>query len=163
VLFRSEKSALAQSIRNQLPYPDEAPPVKELFAMVDQDLKQNGQWCGKLGIGKEWVLGDEVSRIPRIRGVFSRVERHTRHAGKRTQVTYLYEIWIVDDRRQQQVTSLRSKREVEEAMDCLRRRVPAAVFGEYSSREYNDLVYAREEEQQYAQEQAYRKRAAQIE
>ena len=43
-----EKSTLAQSIRAQLPYPDEAPPVKELFAMVDQDLKQNGQWCGKL-------------------------------------------------------------------------------------------------------------------
>ena len=143
-----EKSALARSIRSQLPYPEEAPPVKELFAMVDQDLKQNGQWCGKLGIGKEWVLGDEVSRIPRIRGVFSRVERHTRHAGKRTQVTYLYEIRIVDDRRQQQVTSLRSEREVEEAMDCLRQRAPAAVFGEYNSREYNDLIYAKEEERQ---------------
>ena len=63
-----EKSALAQSIRDQLPHPDEAPAVKELFAMVDQDLKQNGQWCGKLGVGKEWVLGDEVSRISRIRG-----------------------------------------------------------------------------------------------
>lgn len=158
-----EKSALAQSIRDQLPYPEEAPKVKELFAMVDQDLKQNGQWCGKLGVGREWVLGDEVSSIPRIRGVFSRVERHTRHAGKRTQVTYLYEIRIVDDRRQQQVTSLRSKREVEEAMDCLRRRVPAAVFGEYNSREYNDLIYAKEEEQQYAQERAYRNRAAQFE
>ena len=131
--------------------------------MVDQDLKQNGQWCGKLGVGREWVLGDEVSSIPRIRGVFSRVERHTRHAGKRTQVTYLYEIRIVDDRRQQQVTSLRSKREVEEAMDCLRRRVPAAVFGEYNSREYNDLIYAKEEEQRYAQERAYRNRAAQFE
>lgn len=158
-----EKSTLAQSIRDQLPYPEEAPPVKELFAMVDQDLKQNGQWCGKLGVGREWVLGDEVSSIPRIRGVFSRVERHTRHAGKRTQVTYLYEIRIVDDRRQQQVTSLKSKREVEEAMDCLRRRVPAAVFGEYNSREYNDLIYAKEEEQQYAQERAYRNRAAQFE
>ena len=158
-----EKSTLAQSIRDQLPYPEEAPPVKELFAMVDQDLKQNGQWCGKLGVGREWVLGDEVSSIPRIRGVFSRVERHTRHAGKRTQVTYLYEIRIVDNRRQQQVTSLKSKQEVEEAMDCLRRRVPAAVFGEYSSREYNDLIYAKEEEQQYAQERAYRNRAAQFE
>lgn len=158
-----EKSTLAQSIRDQLPYPEEAPPVKELFAMVDQDLKQNGQWCGKLGVGREWVLGDEVSSIPRIRGVFSRVERHTRHAGKRTQVTYLYEIRIVDDRRQQQVTSLKSKREVEEAMDCLRQRAPAAVFGEYNSREYNDLIYAKEEEQQYAQERAYRNRAAQFE
>ena len=158
-----EKSALARSIRSQLPYPEEAPPVKELFAMVDQDLKQNGQWCGKLGVGKEWVLGDKVSSISRIRGVFSRVERHTRHAGKRTQVTYLYEIWIVDDRRQQQVTSLRSKGEVEEAMDCLRRRAPAAVFGEYNSREYNDLIYAKEEERRYAQERAYRNRAAQYE
>ena len=158
-----EKSALARSIRSQLPYPEEAPPVKELFAMVDQDLKQNGQWFGRLGVGKAWVLGDEASSIPRIRGVFSRVERHTRHAGKRTQVTYLYEIRIVDDRRQQQVTSLRSKREVEEAMDCLRRRVPAAVFGEYDSREYNDLIYAEEEEQRYAQERAYRSRAAQYE
>ena len=157
-----EKSALAQSIRDQLPYPEEAPKVKELFAMVDQDLKQNGQWCGKLGVGREWVLGDEVSSIPRIRGVFSRVERHTRHAGKRTQVTYLYEIRIVDDR-QQQVTSLKSKREVEEAMDCLRQRAPAAVFGEYNSREYNDLIYAKEEEQRYAQERAYRNRAAQFE
>ena len=90
--LRPERSALAQSIRNQLPHPDEAPPVKELFAMVDQDLKQNGLWCGKLGIGKEWVLGDQASRIPRIRGVFSRSERHTRRAGKRTIVTYLYEV-----------------------------------------------------------------------
>lgn len=134
-----EKSTLAQSIRAQLPYPDEAPPVKELFAMVDQDLKQNGQWCGKLGVGREWVLGDEVSSIPRIRGVFSRAEQHTRHAGKRTQVTYIYEIWIVDDRRERQVTSLRSKRELEDAMDCLRQRAPAAVFGTYESKEYKDL------------------------
>src|SRR5699024_2212771 len=115
-----------------------------------------GSWQG---VG----AGDEASSIPRIRGVFSRVERHTRHAGKRTQVTYIYEIWIVDDRRQQQVTSLRSKGEVEEAMDCLRRRAPAAVFGEYNSREYNDLIYAKEEERRYAQERAYRNRAAQYE
>ena len=91
------------------------------------------------------------------------MERHTCHAGKRTQVTYIYEIWIVDDRRQQQVTSLRSKGKWREAMDCLRRRAPAAVFGEYNSREYNDLIYAKEEERRYAQERAYRNRAAQYE
>lgn len=155
-----EKSALAQSIRNQLPHPEEAPPVKELFAMVDQDLKQNGLWCGKLGVGKEWVLGDEVSRIPRIRGVFSRVEQHTRHAGNRTQVTWIYELWIVDDRRQRQVTSLRSRQELEQAMDCLRQRAPAAVFGVYGSREYEDLVYTEDDMKQFAQEQAYRQRKA---
>lgn len=158
-----EKSALAQSIRNQLPYPDEAPPVKELFAMVDQDLKANGQWCGKLGVGKEWVLGDEVSSIPRIRGVFSREEHRTRRAGKRTQVVHIYEIWIVDDRRERQVTTMKSQRELEEAMDCLRRRAPAALFGVYDSKEYQDLVYAKEEEQQYAQERAYRQRKARFE
>ena len=157
-----EKSALAQSIRSQLPYPDEAPPVKELFAMVDQDLKANGQWCGKLGVGKEWVLGDEVSSIPRIRGVFSREEHRTRRAGKRTQAVHIYEIWIVDDRRERQVTTMKSRRELEEAMDCLRRRAPAALFGIYDSKEYQDLVYAKEEEQQYAQERAYRQRKAQF-
>ena len=158
-----EKSALAQSIRDQLPYPDEAPPVKELFAMVDQDLKQNGQWCGKMGIGKEWVLGDEASRIPRIRGIFGRVEQHTRHAGERTAVKHLYEVWIVDDKQRRQVTSLKSQTELEEALDCLHRRAPAAVFGSYGSREYNDLVYSKEEELQYAQERAYRNRAARFE
>ena len=158
-----EKSALAQSIRDQLPYPDEAPPVKELFAMVDQDLKTNGQWCGKLGVGREWVLGDEVFSISRIRGVFSREEHHTRRAGKRTQAVHIYEIWIVDDHRKRQVTSLRSRKELEEAMDCLRRRAPAAVFGVYDSREYKDLVYTEEDEQQYAQERAYRQRQAQFE
>ena len=158
-----EKSALAQSIRNQLPYPDEAPPVKELFAMVDQDLKENGQWYGKLGIGKEWVLGDEVSCISRIRGVFGRAERRTRTAGNRTRVICTYEIWIVDDRREQQITSLRSEKELKDALDCLRKRAPAAVFGKYDSREYKELVNPKDEMQQYAQEQAYTQRKAQVE
>ena len=48
-------------------------------------------------------------------------------------------------------------------MDCLRRRAPAAAFGKYDSREYNDLIYAKEEEQQYAQERAYRRRKARLE
>lgn len=45
-------------------------------------------------------------------------------------------------------------------MDCLRQRAPAAVFGTYDSKEYQDLVYAKEEEQQYAQERAYQQRKA---
>lgn len=155
-----EKSALAQSIRDQLPYPDEAPPVNELFAMVDQDLRQNGLWCGAMGIGKEWVLGDAVSCIPRIRGVFSREERRTSHSGGRTRVTCIYEVWIVDDRRQRQVTSLRSRQELEAAMNGLRRRAPAAVFGVYDSKDYKDLVYEKDEMRRHAQEQAYEQRKA---
>ena len=157
-----EKSALAQSIRSQLPYPDEAPPVKELFAMVDRDLKENGQWVGRLGVGKEWVLGDEASALSRIRGVFDRVERRTSHSGERTRVTYLYELWIIDDRQQQQSTTLRSKKEVEEAVECLRKRVPAAVFGKYDSKEYRDLLHA-DEEQWHRLEREYRQRKARVE
>ena len=48
------------------------------------------------------------------------------------------------------------------AMDCLRRRIPVAVFGVYDSKEYHDLVYAKEEEQQYTLKQAYRQRKAQF-
>lgn len=69
-VFCPEKSRLAQSIRNQLTYPEEAPPVKELFAMVDEDIRRNGQWFGNLAVGEKWIFGDEVSYIPRIRGVF---------------------------------------------------------------------------------------------
>ena len=69
----------------------------------------------------------------------------------------------MDDRRERQVTTLKSRRELDEAMDCLRRRAPAALFGVYDSKEYQDLVYAKEEEQQYAQERAYRQRKARFE
>ena len=61
--FFPAKSALAKSIRSQLPYPEEAPPVEELFAMVDADLRENGRWFGPVGVGREWVLGDSVMRI----------------------------------------------------------------------------------------------------
>ena len=52
----------------------EAPPVEELFAMVDRDIQENGQWFGRVAIGEEWVFGDDVSAISRIRGVFPRDE-----------------------------------------------------------------------------------------
>lgn len=156
-----ERSNLAQSIRAQLPYPDEAPPVRELFAMVDQDLRQNGQWFGKLGIGKEWVLGDQVSSIPRIRGVFGRNERRTSHSEGRVRTTRIIQLWIVDDRQQRQFTDLKTPQELEEAIDCLRQRAPAAVFGNYNSKEYDDLAYA--EEEWYVKDRAYRQRKAQFE
>ena len=157
-----EKSRLAKSIRAQLPYPDEAPPVKELFAMVDQDLRENGQWFGKLGIGKQWVLGDEVSAISRIRGVFGQNEWRVSHSGDRTNRTRIVQIWIVDNRQQQQIANLKTPEALEGAMDCLRQRAPAAVFGTYNSKEYEGLVYATEEEW-YTKDREYRQRKAQLE
>ena len=37
--------------------------------MVDRDLAAGANWFEKVGIGREWVLGDEASYIPNIRGV----------------------------------------------------------------------------------------------
>ena len=48
--------------------------MEVLFAMVDKDIQASGQWFDRVAIGKEWVLGDDVSSIARIRGVFSRDE-----------------------------------------------------------------------------------------
>lgn len=139
-----EKSRLAQSIRSQLPYPEEAPSVRELFAMVDKDIRENGQWFDRMAVGKEWVLGDDASSIPRIRVVFSRDEIQHHHSGKRTTTNRVIELYILDDRRQMHVTALRDPNELSAVMDCLRLRAPEALFRSYS--EYTNYCTMSEEE-----------------
>ena len=131
--FFPAKSRLARSIRSQLPYPDEAPPVGELFAMVDRDIESNGQWFDRVAIGKEWVLGDEASAISRIRGVFSRDEIKVRYSNGRRQSTRVIELYIVDDRKQVQLTAMRNPGELKMAVTCLRLRAPEARFAGYES------------------------------
>ena len=160
--FCPEKSRLAQSIRDQLPYPEEAPPVKEMFAMVDEDLCRNGQWFGKLAVGSEWVLGDEAVMISHIRGAFRQDQIRTRRSGNRVSTTRILELWILDNRQQCHSTAFRLPKELQAAVECLRQRVPAAVFGEYDSREYNDCIHA-DEQQWYFMEQEYERRKAQLE
>ena len=159
--FCPEKSQLARSIRQQLPYPEEAPPVKELFAMVDEDVRQNGQWFGRLAVGREWILGDEVSYIPRIRGVFWRDETRTRRSGNRVTTTRILQLWILDDRQQCRPTDLRQPKELQAALDCLRQRAPAAMFAKYDSREYNDCIHA-DEQQWYFMEREFEHRKEQL-
>lgn len=131
--FCPAKSKLAKSIRSQLPYPEEAPPVEELFAMVDKDIRENGQWFDRVAIGKEWVFGDEVTSIARIRGVFLRDEIRTHYSNNRRRTTRILELWIVDDRRQIQVTTLHKPAELKAAVDCLRLRMPEAFFDDYKN------------------------------
>ena len=157
--FFPGKSKLARSIRAQLPYPEEAPPVGELFGMVDRDILEQGEWFGRLAIGSQWVLGDQVSFLPRVRGVFSRDERRTHRSGGRVRTSRTIQLWLVDDRQQCQCTDLRSPDQLQGALDCLRRRLPDAVFGRYGSAEYDRLVYADEEEAQ-RQELDYRRRVS---
>jgi len=127
--FLPEKSALAGSIRHQLPYPDEAPPVGELFAMVDSDLKENGQWFGTVGIGQEWVLGDLATRIDRIRGIFTvdEIRQHNTQTGTRTSRNL--ELILIDDRWQKNAMDFKDPQELRAAAECLSLRVPEARRG----------------------------------
>ena len=110
--FFPEKSKLAKSIRAQLPFPDEAPPVNELFAMVDNDLRDNGIWFDRVAVGREWVLGDEASYIPRIRAVFGRDEIQRHRSGKTTTTTRILQVYIMDDRHQVQISDLKTPNEL---------------------------------------------------
>ena len=127
--FFPDKSALAASIRGQLPYPDEAPPVEKLFAIVDEDLKANGQWFDEMGIGMEWVLGELATRIDRIRGIFV-VDKIVRHrSGRNTTTERVLQLVLVDDRWQKNVTDFKDPQELRAAADCLGLRVPDARRG----------------------------------
>lgn len=130
--FFPEKSTLARSIRSQLPYPDAAPNVRELFAMVDQDIRENGMWFDKVAVGKEWVLGDVASYIPRIRVFFGRDELRTRRSGDRTNTSRIIELYILDDRRQVQITTLRNPNELKALLDCIAFRAPNALRRPYN-------------------------------
>lgn len=127
--FFPARSSLAASIRNQLSYPDEAPDVAELFAMVDNDLKENAQWFGPVGIGREWVLGDSANRIDRIRGIFTvdEIRRHHTRTGTRTSRTL--ELVLIDDRWQRSSTGFSSPGDLQAAAECLALRVPDAARG----------------------------------
>ncbi|MDE7248073.1 MAG: hypothetical protein K2N43_09325, partial [Lachnospiraceae bacterium] len=130
--FWPEKSTLARSIRGQLPYPDSAPKVKELFAMVDTDIGINGQWFDQIAVGKEWVLGEVASYLPRIQVFFGRDETRTRKSGNRMNTTRIIELHILDDRRQHQVMTLKNPRELQPLLDCISLRAPDAFCRPYS-------------------------------
>lgn len=142
-----EKSSLAASIRSQLPYPDEAPAVGELFAMVDDDLAGDALWVGSVGIGKEWVLGDAASRIDRIRGIFTidRIEHHHRANGGSTS-TRILQLALVDDRWNPAVTDFKSPRDLQNAADCLAGRLPEARQGGEGA--YHDFLALSEEQRE---------------
>ncbi len=127
--FFPGKSRLAKSIREQLPYPEEAPPVKELFAMVDKDLEENGLWFDSVGIGKEWVLGDMANRIDRIRGIFTvdRIHQHNTQTGIRSYRTL--ELVLIDNRWKKSVTTFYKPKELQAAAEYLSLKVPGAVHG----------------------------------
>lgn len=128
-VFFPGKSTIARSIRSQLPRPEEAPDWQRMFAMVDSDLAATGRWFGKVGIGSQWMLGDEVSFLPRIRGVFKQDE--IQHSATRGRSSRVMRLLIIDDRKQSQITGFSDPRDLDAVIQCLRLRVPAAYFGSY--------------------------------
>lgn len=126
------RSALAKSIRSQLPNPKEPQDVRELFAMVDRDIEENGLWFDRVAVGKEWVLGEQASYIPRIRVFFGRDEIRSRRSGEQVNTTRILELHILDERRQHQVASLRKPRELQALLDCISLRAPDALRRPYS-------------------------------
>lgn len=162
--FFPARSALAQSIRSQLPYPDEAPKVEKLFDMVDSDLKENGQWFGPVGIGKEWVLGDMANRIDRIRGIFVVDQIRVRSSSNRTQSSRSLELVLIDNRWQKSVTAFRDPGELQAAADCLALRVPDArrgKNGQYANFLQMDESQQEEFERDFRQKQS-RRASAQV-
>jgi len=129
--FFPEKSRLARSIRAQLRCSESELSVKELFAMVDQDIRENGQWFDRVAVGKEWVLGDDASLLSNIRVVAGRNEVVRHHSGGRVRTARYIDLYIVDDRREVQITGLRDPKELDALLSCLRLRVPAALFVPY--------------------------------
>ena len=133
--FFPGKSSLAKSIREQLPHPDEAPPVQELFAMVDRDIRENSIWFDKVAVGREWVLGSDqalgatASYIPRIRVFCGRdhISYSRSHGSSRT-----VEVHILDDRHHSRTVSLKNPRELEQLLNCLQLRAPDALQVSYS-------------------------------
>ena len=136
--FFPEKSKLAKSIRAQLPFPDEAPPVDELFATVDNDIRDNGLWFDRVAVGREWVLGDEVSYLPRIRAVFGRDEIQHHRSGNTTTTSRIIQVYIMDDRHQVQISDLKNPNELPMLLDCLKLRAPDALFMPYAK--YTDYL-----------------------
>lgn len=130
--FWPQKSTLANSIRSQLPYPEAAPGVQELFAMVDKDIGENGQWFDRVAVGKEWVLGETASYIPRIRLFFGRDEIKSHRSGNHVNTTRIVELYILDDRRQHRVLTLRNPKELQPLLSCISLRAPDALCRPYS-------------------------------
>lgn len=160
--FFPARSALAQSIRSQLPYPDEAPEVAELFDMVDRDLKENGQWFGPVGVGKEWVLGDMANRIDRIRGIFVVDQVRVRSSGSGTRSSRTLELVLIDNRWQKSVTTFRDPGDLRAAADCLALRVPDARRGkndQYANFLQMDESQQEEFERDFRQKQSRRSSA----
>lgn len=137
--FFPAKSSLAKSIRSQLSFPEEAPPVEELFAMVDHDLEQDGIWFEGVGIGKEWILGEEANRIERIRGIFTVDEIHHSQTQTGARTSRKLQLVLIDNHWHKSVTDFKNPKELQAAAEYIALLEPDALQGRNS--QYLDFLH----------------------
>ncbi|MCM1537555.1 MAG: hypothetical protein NC254_04065 [bacterium] len=128
------RSRLAKAIRSQLPAQNAGLNAEELFGIVDRDLYENGMWFAgdRVGVGREWVLGEDAVFIPRIRVACGRDEIVTRRSGGGS--SRIVACYLVDDQKQTHSTELHDPDELKAFLDCLKLRAPDILFCSY--REY---------------------------
>ncbi|MCM1104330.1 MAG: hypothetical protein NC409_09505 [Clostridium sp.] len=128
------RSRLAKAIRSQLPAQNAGLNAEELFGIVDRDLYENGMWFAgdRVGVGREWVLGEDAVFIPRIRVACGRDEIVTRRSGGGS--SRIVACYLLDDQKQTHSTELHDPDELKAFLDCLKLRAPDILFCSY--REY---------------------------
>lgn len=122
LIFSPASGKLGKSVR---PYMDGSihTDVKSMFALIDEDIEQNGKKFGYARVGKQWILGGEAMLIERIRGIFCiKIVRSKRRE---------YAICLVDDRQNVQTTNLSREKHLDELNDYLTHLLPHAATGNF--------------------------------
>lgn len=130
------RSRLAKAIRSQLPAQNAGLSAEELFGIVDRDLYENGMWFAgdRVGVGQEWILGEDAVFISRIRVACGRDEIVSRRSGSGGQSSRIVACYLLDDQKQPHSTELHDPAELKAFLDCLKLRAPDILFCSY--REY---------------------------
>lgn len=122
LIFSPANGKLGKSVR---PYMDGSihTDVKSMFALIDEDIVQNGKKFGYARVGKKWILGGEAMLIERIRGIFCiKIIRSKRRE---------YGICLVDDHLNVQTTNLSREKHLDELNDYLTHLLPYAATGDF--------------------------------
>lgn len=135
VIMKPEQGKLGKSLQ---PYFDGTinTDIQVIFARIDKDMEENGKQFGYVWVGNKWVLGGEAMLIHCIRGIFS----FKIWKGKQ----YEYDICLVDDRQNVQVTNLIYEKELDALSDYLTSLLPLAATGGF--KEYMAFIAKDEEE-----------------
>lgn len=149
LIFSPANGKLGKSVR---PYMDGSirTDVKSIFALIDEDMAQNGKKFGYVRVGKQWILGGEAMLIERVRGIFCvKVYRAKRRE---------YAIILVDDRQNVQTTNLTREKHLDELNYYLTHLLPYAATGNFN--DYLKFIGKKDDEMEAFNKEYLRRSAA---